>query len=92
MGKHTGDDVGGHLLKEIDRIVEEHFVEQALKLGVVYHSHEVGLRVGFEVGKDLCREILWQHAEDKESVRRLQLLHNGRDIDHVHFDQDVTQR
>ena len=85
------DDRRGQLLEEIDRVVQEHFVQQGVDFAVADQRDQLLLLLAVDIGEHFRRDVLGQYAEHHQQLFALKALHKRGDIDHVEHEQRAAQ-
>lgn len=66
--KHTLYNACRHLLKKVNCVVDVQLFNEKSKLNIVDRRNNGGLRLGFEIGKDVGRKIFWQNSENQNKL------------------------
>ena len=78
------DDVGGHLLEQVRRIVCLQVVDDAGGLLLGEGLDDVLLGIQIELGEDIRSLVLWQDPEHLQRILVLHVVHDGGDIGILH--------
>lgn len=88
----SGDQVGGHILDQVHRVVQIQLVQNLPQLLVAEGVDEALLVVGvLQFGKHLRRYLLGQQTEHQDRLLRPQLIQKFGDVHLVHIDQQLPQ-
>ena len=89
--QNTLDDIGGHLLHDIDGIVEIQLVEHFLQLRIGKAADQHFLRLRLQLDEHLRRRSLRKEAEDDRHLFFAQILKERGDIRGLHLNEKVAQ-
>ena len=88
----SGDQVGGHILDQVHRVVQIQLVQNLPQLLVAEGVDEALLVVGvLQFGKHLRRYLLGQQTEHQDRLLRPQPIQKFGDVHLVHIDQQLPQ-
>ena len=83
MAKNPLHHVGGHLLDQIHRVIQEHLAHHLVQLLVAETAHQNLLGVAVHIGKGIRCQFLRQQAEQDGHALFRQILQQGRRISRV---------
>ena len=86
------DDVRGHFLHDVDRIVQIQLVKDLFELGVRKAADQHLLRVGIELDEHLRRGLFGKEPEQKGNAVLVQIFKKRGDIRGLQVCKQVAQR
>ena len=89
LSQNALDDVRGHLVDEIRRVVHVQLVDELVQFTVREAADQRLLDLAFELGKGLRRCLLGQQTEQKSHALLAEIVEHGGDVRRFHRDQNV---
>ena len=91
LRQNTLDDVGGHFLDQIRRIIDEQVVHNGLQLLISQAVDKVLLGLGGKLGENLRRQVLGTQAEQHGELLGREVLEHGGQVGRGQGGHNIAQ-